>query len=76
MVILAVAFIAFAYFMGGDIFNTMNSGWLLAIGFGHYVDQATWDNLVANYNLLKGRVWVLFLLIEFLTPLIITIIQR
>ncbi len=30
-------------------------------GFGHYVAGHSWAKLMADYNLLKGRVWALFL---------------
>lgn len=40
--------------------------WLLMtvafeFGFGHYVAGHTWERLLADYNLLRGRVWLLFL---------------
>ena len=30
-------------------------------GFGHYVAGHPWEKLLADYNLLNGRVWSLFL---------------
>ena len=30
-------------------------------GFGHFVAGHSWDRLLADYNILKGRVWFLFL---------------
>lgn len=38
--------------------------------FGHYVAGHSWERLLAEYNILKGRVWVLVLLAVFLAPLI------
>ena len=40
--------------------------WLLMtvifeFGFGHYVAGHSWSRLLADYNLLEGRVWSLFL---------------
>jgi hypothetical protein len=40
--------------------------WLLMtvafeFGFGHYVAGHSWVRLFADYNLLEGRVWSLFL---------------
>ncbi len=40
--------------------------WLLMtvafeFGFGHYVAGHSWQRLRADYNLVNGRVWVLFL---------------
>ncbi len=31
-------------------------------GFGHFVAKHTWRRLAMDYNLLKGRVWLVFLL--------------
>ena len=47
--------------------------WLgLTIGFefpfGHFVDGASWQTLVADYNLLNGRLWLLVLLSTALAP--------
>ena len=30
-------------------------------GFGHYIAGHSWSQLLADYNLLEGRVWSLFL---------------
>lgn len=37
-------------------------------GFGHYVAGHSWAKLLADYNLLNGRVWALFLAWIALTP--------
>lgn len=42
-------------------------GWLAAtvvfeFGFGHFVAKHPWRKLFADYNLAKGRVWLLFLI--------------
>lgn len=34
---------------------------LFEFGFGHYVAGHPWARLLADYNLLEGRVWLLFL---------------
>jgi len=39
--------------------------------FGHYVMGHPWDRLLQDYNLLKGRVWVLVLIWTTLGPCII-----
>jgi len=41
---------------------------IFEFGFGHYVVQHSWTRLLADYNLLKGRVWSLVLLTTFLAP--------
>lgn len=56
----------------------LNMGLLLVIltilfefGFGHYIDKASWEKLLKDYNFSEGRVWGLFLITELFTPLII-----
>jgi len=39
--------------------------------FGHYIMGNSWDRLFADYNLLKGRVWSLYLLTILISPYII-----
>jgi len=36
--------------------------------FGHYVAGHSWSHLLADYNLLKGRIWSLVLLSTFIAP--------
>ena len=36
--------------------------------FGHYVMRHTWSDLLHNYNLLKGRLWVLVLVWTAIAP--------
>ena len=38
--------------------------------FGHYVMGHPWSRLLADYNLLAGRIWSLFLVALLLAPLI------
>ena len=38
-------------------------------GFGHYGFGKSWDELLADYDLGRGRVWVLVLLVTFIAPL-------
>ncbi len=35
---------------------------------GHYVFGNSWEKLFADYNILKGRIWILVLLTTFLSP--------
>jgi hypothetical protein len=49
--------------------------WLaLAIAFeflaGHYLFGDPWDQLSANYNVLRGRLWVLVLITTLVAPVI------
>ena len=46
---------------------TIGAIWLVStiafeFGFGHWVAGHSWEVLLADYNLMKGRVWSLFLL--------------
>ena len=38
--------------------------------FGHYVAGHPWERLLADYNILKGRIWVLALITTLCAPLI------
>lgn len=35
---------------------------------GHYLFGNTWDRLLADYNVLQGRIWALVLITTFLAP--------
>jgi hypothetical protein len=47
---------------------------LLTVGFeflaGHYAFKKSWENLLADYKLAQGRVWVLVLITNLLAPTI------
>jgi len=38
--------------------------------FGHYVAGHPWERLLADYNLLAGRIWLLILAVLVLTPVL------
>ena len=42
---------------------------LFEFGFGHYVIGHSWEHLIADYNILNGRLWSLVLLTTFSSPL-------
>ena len=44
---------------------------LFEFGFGHYLIGHSWDILLADYNIFKGRIWSLFLLACLFTPILI-----
>jgi hypothetical protein len=44
--------------------------------FGHYVLGNPWQKLLADYNILKGRLWSLFLLAELISPLLIGLLLK
>lgn len=49
---------------------------LLTLAFefrvGHYVLGTPWEELLADYNVLRGRVWVLVLITVTLAPVVVT----
>lgn len=55
--------------------------WLLLtlafeFGFGHFVAHHPWSELLADYNIAAGRIWVLVLLTTFLAPLLVARFRR
>ena len=44
--------------------------------FGHYVMEHSWSKLFADYNFLKGRLWVLVLIWTFIGPYVFYKIKR
>ena len=44
--------------------------------FGHYVVGHPWSTLLADYNILQGRVWVLVLIASFTAPLLVGLMLK
>ena len=44
---------------------------LFEFGFGHYVAGHSWPKLLADYNLLEGRLWSLFLAWILVLPVVV-----
>jgi hypothetical protein len=40
-------------------------------GFGHYIAGHSWDRLLADYNIVDGRVWSLFLIWVTVLPFVV-----
>lgn len=87
--IAAILFLILAYFTLEDSITQLalidlfmvGLMWLsLTVSFefiaGHFLFKNPWGKLFADYNLLKGRVWGIFLLIELFSPVIINIIIK
>jgi hypothetical protein len=36
--------------------------------FGHYIAGHTWEHLLADYNVFKGRIWILVLIVTATAP--------
>lgn len=47
---------------------------LFECGFGHFVDHLPWSTIWSDYNLLKGRIWILFLLTELVSPYLVRLL--
>ena len=45
-------------------------------GFGHYVAGHSWGRLLADYNILQGRVWSLFLVWILVLPALVSSLGR
>jgi len=77
-IVLAVAYVflwlARVPYGAGDLLVVGGIWLLLTVAFeflfGHYVAGHPWSRLLADYNLLRGRVWALVLLAIFVAPLI------
>ena len=41
---------------------------LFEFGFGHFIVGHSWQHLLADYNILKGRIWSLFLVWILIMP--------
>ena len=83
-VIATAAFLALAYFrlrsqlstVPKHILYRIGLAWvaftvLFEIGLGRFILDASWEKLFWDYNLLAGRVWSLFLLVVFFTPVVV-----
>jgi len=44
--------------------------------FGHYIVGHSWSTLLADYNIFKGRLWLLVLIAAFIAPLLFGLILR
>lgn len=85
----SIAVIAVAYFLLVKEIENISDKTLLIIGFlwvsltvgfefsfGYYVEHLSVSKMIADYNLLNGRVWILFLIIVFLTPLTVKALHK
>lgn len=74
-----VLLIAYLFLSWSDIERSTGDMWLMGaiwavltvlfeFGFGHYVMGNSWDALLADYNVLKGRIWILVLITELIGP--------
>lgn len=53
----------------------MGAAWVVAtivfeFGFGHYLRGFSWEDLLHDYNIRAGRLWVVVLLVVLLSPVI------
>ncbi len=55
--------------------------WVIAtvifeFAFGHYIMGNPWETLLADYNILEGRLWPVILACELFGPLIFSLVKR
>ena len=66
--------------------GTANQAWLVGIVWvlltlafeflaGHYLFHNSWSTLVADYNVLRGRIWVLVLVTTLIAPRLCTAVR-
>lgn len=61
--------------LGTETMLEVGSYWLILtvafeFVFGHYVAGHSWEKLLADYNIFKGRIWIIVLLAVFFAPLL------
>lgn len=73
--ILAITFVAMPWIGAPGSADALRIGalWVaMTVAFellaGHYLFGNTWERLLADYNVLRGRIWVLVLITTFLAP--------
>jgi hypothetical protein len=44
--------------------------------FGHYVMKHSWQKLIEDYNLAKGRIWVVVLIVTLAAPILCAIMLK
>ncbi|HSB82017.1 MAG TPA: hypothetical protein VLM91_24820 [Candidatus Methylomirabilis sp.] len=77
VLIAAVAWFTIPWIAPGTMGRALATGgwWLvLTLGFeflaGHYLFGDSWDKLLADYNIARGRIWLLVPLVTFFAPLV------
>ena len=77
ILILAIAWLCIAWIGPSSAADALRIGttWLvMTIAFeflaGHYLFGNSWERLLADYNVLQGRVWVIVLVVTFIAPLL------
>ena len=77
ILIVAVAWLFIAWIGPSSAAEALRIGttWLvMTIAFeflaGHYLFGNSWERLLADYNVLQGRVWVIVLVVTFIAPLL------
>lgn len=71
--VLALPWLGVLGWPGGQL--RIGACWLLAtvgfeFGFGHFVAGHSWQRLLADYDLLAGRLWLVVLATTFTAPLV------
>ncbi len=45
-------------------------------GFGHFIDKASWESLLSDYNIFTGHLWGLFLITILITPRFLKLVYK
>ena len=77
VLIIMVGWLATIWIRPGSLQDawTIGVAWMLctlAFEFlgGHFVFGRTWSELLADYNLLAGRIWIMVLVVTLMTPVV------
>lgn len=46
---------------------------LFEFGFGHYIRKKSWSELLVDYNIKKGRIWILILITTLVAPILVNL---
>jgi len=84
---MVILLVAYAFLITTGMENSSMDLWLMGIiwliltlcfefGFGHFVTKRSWNTLLEDYNILKGRIWILVLVVTLLGPYLIGSLVR
>lgn len=81
LLVLTVPFVAGAGDLGTRALFGVGALWLtLTVAFeflfGRYVSGASWESLLADYDLRRGRLWSLVLVTVFVAPWLVSLVRR
>ncbi len=77
--VVLILIVMYLFFNFTNLTYSTKDLWIIGVGwliltiifefiFGHYIIGNSWERLFNDYNILKGRVWVLVLLVTLIGP--------